>query len=338
MQNEANYDTLTAMPLDFTALTGQAVLAPLAGFTDPVFRHLCRVQGAAFVVTEMISAEGILRGCARTYELTAFEAEERPVVIQLFGSDPQRIAEAARRLQALEPDGFDLNFGCPTPKVVRRGEGAALLRDLSRVESVARAVVRAVCVPVTAKIRSGWSAREVVAVEAARRLEQAGVAAVTLHPRTGDQRFRGKADWSLIEAVKKAVGICVIGNGDVRTAEDALQMRQQTGCDLVMIGRGALGNPWIFRQIRELTENGRYADPSPSERLDMALRHLELCVQRYGRERGLRFVKRHLTFYLKGLREATALKDRLVRTDRPEEAITLLRSYRQRFAQWPRVS
>jgi len=331
LQNEADCGTFFAMLLDLERLRGEAILAPMAGFGDAVFRSLCRAEGAALVVTEMVSAEGILRGARRTWELAEFGEEERPVLIQLFGSDPGRVAEAAERILSLRPDGIDLNFGCPIPKVVRRGEGAALLRDLARMEGIAREVVRAVPVPVTAKIRSGWSAAEIVAVEAAQRLEQAGVAAVTIHPRTREQRFAGKADWSLIKEAKKSVRIPVIGNGDVRGAEDALRMLEETGCDLVMIGRGALGRPWIFRQVRHLRQGAPVRDPLPRDRVRAAVRHLELCAARYGDPRGLRIAKPHLSSYLKGLPGASQVKDRLFRAASAREAIDYLQEYEERL-------
>lgn len=308
-------------------------MGPLAGFTDSIFRKICRDEGAAFVVTEMVSAEGALRSSRKTFELAQFDEGERPIFIQLFGAEPDRVAEAARRLLRLRPDGFDLNFGCPMPKIVKSGAGAALLRDLPRLEQVARAVVQAVPVPVTAKIRSGWSPKEIVAIEAARRLEGAGVAAITLHARTREQRFSGKADWSLIRAVKKAVQIPVVGNGDVWTAHDALRMFRETGCDLVMVARGSLGRPWIFRQIRDLLEGRPPFQPQPTDHLDYALRHLKLSLERYGQRQGFVLMKRHLAHYIKGLPGAHAVKDRIFRAASAEEAVAFLEDYRQQLEQ-----
>lgn len=324
--------------LDFERLTGRAVLGPLAGFTDSIFRRLCREEGAAFVVTEMVSAEGVVRGSAKSIELARFEEAERPILIQLFGGEPERLAEAAQRLLDLRPDGFDLNFGCPMPKIVKRGAGAALLRDLPRMEKIARAVAEAVPVPVTAKIRSGWSRREIVAVDAARRLEQAGVAAITCHARTRDQRFSGKADWSVIAAVKRAVRIPVVGNGDIWKAQDALEMLQQTGCDLVMVARGALGQPWIFRQISDLLSGKTPVEPSPRWRIEYALQHLHLSMKRYGERQGFVLMKRHLACYLKGLPGASAVRDRIFRATSPREAIEQLGEYQQQLEECPAFS
>ena len=317
------------MPLDFARLTRRAVLGPLAGYTDSVFRGLCRREGAAFVVTEMVSADGVVRNSAKTLELAAFQETERPVVIQLFGSQPDVMAEAARRVSELRPDGIDLNFGCPTPKIVKKGAGAALLKDLKKLEAIARAVVEASPVPVTAKIRSGWGKDDIVAVDAVRCLEQAGVAAVTLHPRTRHQRFSGKADWSLIRAAKRAVRIPVIGNGDIWQARDAIRMFEETGCDLVMVARGALGRPFIFRQIHALLEGVAPFEPQFHTIIDLALEHLHLSVEKYGEHRGFVLMKRHLAHYVKGLPGASEIKNRLFRATEAATAESILREYRQ---------
>ncbi len=292
------------------------VLAPLAGYTDSPMRRIARRFGAAAVWTEMVSAEGAVRGSEATLSLLAFHPEERPVFFQLFGANPDSMAGAARLVRGLRPDAIDLNAGCPARKVVKGGSGAALMSDTALLARVATALVEAVDVPVTAKIRSGWDERSVNAVEAARVLEDSGVAAVTVHPRTRSLGFKGNADWSVIGDVRRAVGIPVIGNGDVREPADALRMLEETSCDAVMIGRGAVGNPWLFRRSRELIERG--VDPGPptlAERLTLAIDHLDLMVEAKGESKGVMEMRKHIVAYLRGSPGVAALRSELVRME-----------------------
>ncbi|MDZ7346263.1 MAG: tRNA dihydrouridine synthase DusB, partial [candidate division KSB1 bacterium] len=226
-------------------------LAPLAGWSDSPFRQLCREFGADLVYSEMISADGVGRNQAKTLKLAEFVESERPIGLQVFGAEPETVAEAARILAQLKPDFIDLNFGCPAKKVVRRGAGSALLSDLPLLQKIAAAAVRAVDLPVTAKLRSGWDAASINVVEAARRLADVGIVALTVHPLTQTMQFSGKADWEIIRRVVEAVSIPVIGNGDVKSPADAQRMFKTTGCRGVMIGRAASANPWIFRQISQ---------------------------------------------------------------------------------------
>jgi len=237
-------------------------LAPMAGVTDHVFRVLCRRFGVGLVYTEFVSANGVIRESAKTLDLVKFNADERPIGIQVFGETPETIAQSAAYLaEKFQPDLIDLNFGCPVPKVTKKGAGGALLRNLGLMREVVQAAVQAVPhLPVTVKMRAGWDQTRIVATEAATVIEEAGGAAIALHPRTTRQQFTGQADWSLIKAVKERVAIPVIGSGDIHTAGDAIRMFEQTGCDAVMVARGALGNPWIFKQIHELME-GRATTP-----------------------------------------------------------------------------
>jgi tRNA-dihydrouridine synthase B len=287
------------------------ILAPLAGYTDGPTRRLARRLGAAMVWTEMVSAEGVVRESAKTFELLAFDPSERPIAFQLFGSRPEPMARAAARVAGLGPDVIDLNAGCPARKVVRSGSGAALMADLSLLREITSAVL-----PVTAKIRSGWDEGSVNAPEAARALEEAGARAVSVHPRTRSQGFKGASDWSVISEVKRAVAIPVIGSGDVRTPEDAVAMLERTGCDGVMIGRAAVGNPWIFARARELAE-GRRQSPAPSlaDRIRLSITHLDLMVVAKGERRGVMEMRKHIVAYLRGFPGASDLRAELVRTE-----------------------
>jgi tRNA-dihydrouridine synthase B len=302
-----------------------AVLAPMAGYTDSGFRRLCKRFGAGLVFTELISAEGLARNGKKTWQLIRFLEEERPIGIQLFGGEPDVMAEAARRVETVRPDFIDLNFGCPARKVVRRGEGSALLKDLRRLEEIARAVVESVRTPVTAKIRSGWDDDQIVAEETSRILDASGVAAVSVHARTQKMGFRGRADWDVIRRVKKSVRIPVIGNGDVTTAEDALRMMRETGCDSVMIGRGVFGKPWVFGQINAMLGNGgAREEPSHRERIDIAIEHLHLAVETSGECRAVREMRKHIGWYLKGIPEHHEIKQKVFRLESAAEVESCL--------------
>jgi tRNA-dihydrouridine synthase B len=260
-----------------TVNVGQGlILAPMAGITNLSFRLIARRFGADLVTSEMVSAEGVLQGNASTRALLQIHPEERPLAVQLFGGEARRVAEAARVVADQGGDIIDLNMGCAVPKVIRQGAGAALLLDPDRVAEIVAAVRQAVTAPVTVKIRSGWSREQINAVEIARRVEGAGADAVTVHPRTARQGFSGAADWEIIARVKAAVSIPVIGNGDVQRPEQVEKLRQLTGCDGVMIGRAAMGNPWIFQQAKQLAAGEPSRRPSPGERLEVMLDHLRL--------------------------------------------------------------
>jgi tRNA-dihydrouridine synthase B len=308
------------------------VLAPLAGVSDSPFRRLAREQGAAAVYTEMVSSDGIVRGNQATLDYCAFEPEERPIGVQLFGSEPATLAEAARVLGGLpperRPDLLDINMGCPVRKVVNRCAGAALLQDVPRIAAIVEAMVAATPLPVTAKIRLGWDGDSRNVVEVARTLESAGASAVAIHARTRAERFEGHAHWDMIGEAKAAVGIPVIGNGDVRSPEDAARMLRLTGCDGVMLGRAAFGDPWVFRRARALLERGEVLPlPTAAERLEAGVRHLGMMVEAVGPEHAAREMRKHVAWYIRGLPHSARVREQVNRARTARELAGLLRDY-----------
>ena len=282
-------------------IPGCLVLAPMAGITDGAFRLIARKEGAALVFTELISADGLKRRNDKTRRYLSFSPEERPIGIQLFGNDPDVVSEAVKVVEEVEPDFIDLNFGCPVRKVVRRGGGAALLRDLKTMQAMARAAVSAVSIPITAKIRSGWSKNEIVAVDAVRMLEDAGVCLVTVHARTQTAGFGGEADWDIIREAKARAHIPIAGNGDIRSPEDARVMKETTGCDLIMIGRGAMGRPWLFRHAAHVLATGELLpEPDYRDRILMCLDHYDTALRMKGPAAVVQ-MRKHIGWYLRGM-------------------------------------
>jgi nifR3 family TIM-barrel protein len=293
----------------------QLYLAPLAGVAETVFRTICRRSGADAVVSEMVSAEGLFYKSEPTAELTRFGPDERPIGIQLFGANPQRLAEAARWVDdQVHPDFIDLNAGCPVPKVVRKNGGAALLRDRETYVACVHALTKATRIPVSVKIRSGWDHDRYVDIEYARIAQEEGAAALILHPRTRSMGFSGHSLWERIAMVKEAVSIPVIGNGDVRAPEDAVSLLAQTGCDGIMIGRGAMGNPWLFAQVKDALAGKPVAPVSRDQRILLALEHLRLFCATWGERRAAAEMKTHLGWYLKGLPGAALVREKLFNT------------------------
>jgi nifR3 family TIM-barrel protein len=303
-------------------------LAPMAGVTDMPFRLLCKQQGCGMVYTEMVSAKGLYYGDEKTWRLTEVHPDEHPVGVQIFGSDPDIMAEIARKLSQTDVDLIDINMGCPTPKIVKNGDGSALMRQPEKVYKIVKAVVEASCKPVTVKIRKGWDDENVNAVEIAQMIEEAGGCAVTVHGRTREQFYSGAADWDIIRRVKQAVSIPVIGNGDIFTPEDAKRMLDETGCDGVMVGRGAHGNPWIFKRIVHYLETGELLPPpTPRQKIEMALHHLDMMIQYKGEEVGIREMRKHISWYIKGLPNANRVKNIVNTLKDVEEIRKLLKGY-----------
>lgn len=285
------------------------VLAPLAGITDAPTRSLAKEQGAALVYSEMVSGKGLWYKDKNTERLLKIEKGEEPILYQLFGSEPEILAYAAKVLRSRGNAGIDINMGCPVPKVVKNGEGSALLKKLDLIYDLVKAVVQAAEKPVTAKIRIGWDSDSINAVETAKAIEAAGAAAVAVHGRTREQYYTGNADWDMIRKVKLSVSIPVIGNGDVFSGEDANRMLAETGCDMVMIARGALGNPWIFREAIALWKGQeKPAPPTLEEKIQMMLVHLQRMLDEKGEYAAVREMRKHVGWYLKGVRGAAALR------------------------------
>ncbi|MDY5986393.1 tRNA dihydrouridine synthase DusB [Sporofaciens sp. SGI.106] len=296
------------------------ILAPMAGVTDLPFRLLCKEQGAGLLCMEMISAKALQYGNKNTKALLAIHPDEYPVSLQLFGSDPQIISEQAKRIEELPFQILDINMGCPVPKVVRNGEGSALMKEPKLVYDIVYAVSHAIQKPVTVKIRKGFDDNSVNAVEIAKIVEEAGGAAVAVHGRTREQYYSGKADWDIIRQVKEAVSIPVIGNGDVTSAQKAADMMEQTGCDGVMIGRGAQGNPWIFRELLEYNETGII--PGRPDKLtirDTMLRHAALQIEFKGEYLGIREMRKHVAWYTKGMPGSARLRDAINKVETYKE-------------------
>lgn len=302
-------------------------LAPMAGVTAWPFRLLCKEQGCGVVATEFVNDNAILHGNARTLEMLNLLDEERPAGVQIFGHDPETMARAAvRAAEYARPDFIDINMGCPAPKITRGRGGSSLLREPDTAEAIVRAVVRAVSpLPVTVKMRIGWDRQSIVAVQLARRLEDAGAAAITVHGRTREQQYSGRADWDVIAAVARAVRIPVIGNGDIATPQEAAARFREAGVAGVAIGRGALGNPWIFRRTAHYLRTGELLpEPTPAERVEMALRHLELMVEYKGGYLGVREMRKHAAWYLHGLPGAAAARSAIVRAETVAEMRAVL--------------
>ena len=309
-------------------LAAPLALAPMAGITDLPFRLICRRLGCGMTVSEMVSAKGLLYKNVKTTEMLRIDDGERPTAIQLFGSVPEELAEAARMVEASGADMIDFNMGCPVPKIVNNGEGSALMKQPQLAHDILAAMVKAVKIPVTVKFRAGWDDSNRNAVEIAKAVEAAGVSAVAVHGRTRQQFYEGKADWGIIAEVKQAVKVPVFGNGDIFTVEDGLRMLEETGVDGLMIGRGADGNPWIFRELAAvLRGEERPAAPSLQERLAQAAEHLDMLIDYKGEHISVKEMRRHISAYLKGLPHAAEFRGRFHKVDTREQFMELLAEY-----------
>lgn len=309
-------------------LSAPLALAPMAGITDLPFRQICRRLGCGMTVSEMVSAKGLLYKNVKTTEMLRIDDGERPTAIQLFGSVPAELAEAARMVEASGADMIDFNMGCPVPKIVNNGEGSALMKNPQLAHDILAAMVKAVKIPVTVKFRAGWDDANRNAVEIARAVEAAGVSAVAVHGRTRQQFYEGKADWSIIADVKQAVKVPVFGNGDIFTVADGLRMLEQTGCDGLMIGRGADGNPWLFTALAAALRGEPLPQPpSLKERLAQAAEHLEMLIAYKNEVVAVKEMRRHISAYLKGMPHAAEFRGRFHKVDTQEQFSELLAEY-----------
>lgn len=308
-------------------LENPLVLAPMAGITELPFRRLAKEAGCALVVSEMVSANGLVHRARKTEALLMSHPAERPLAVQIFGSDPVVMKGAASIVESTGADLLDINLGCSVRKIVRQGAGVALMRDPERLEAILKAVRGALTLPFTVKMRTGWEPSGVQALRTARLAESCGVDAVVVHPRTAVQGFGGEADWSVIAKVKEALSIPVIGNGDILGPDDVVRMQRRTGCDGVMIGRAAIGNPWIFTQALDRLADRPIGIPDLPGRLEIVLRYIRYSVDHFGEERAVRMMRSRVGWFTKGLPNSSRLRESLTRLQTGEEVLNVVRDY-----------
>lgn len=308
----------------------EVFLAPMAGVTDLPFRLICKELGCGLLYTEMINAKALCYDDKNTKKMLNILDEEHPVAVQIFGSEPEFMGKAAQILNDYPNEILDINMGCPAPKVVKNGDGSALMRNPKLAGQVLDQVVKNSKKPVTLKIRKGWDDNSVNALEIAKIAEDCGICAITIHGRTREQYYSGQADWDIIGEVKSQISIPVIGNGDVTSVEDAIRIKDHTGCDAIMIGRGAQGNPWIFKRIDHYMKTGQLLDPpSKDEKIDIAIKHMDLAIKEHGEYVAVREMRKHIGWYLKGMKHSARFRDQINHMETAKEVIDTLEKYRQ---------
>lgn len=316
------------MKIDGIILENPVFLAPMAGITDLPFRLICKEMGCEMVYTEMVSSRGLYYGDKKTEKLLEIHPDEKPVALQIFGSDPNVMAKAAYMLNDRENAVLDINMGCPTPKIVKNRDGCALMQDIDLACKIVKAVVKESIKPVTVKIRKGWDENNANAVEFAKAMEESGAKAITVHGRTREQFYSGRADWNIIKKVKEAVTVPVIGNGDIFTVEAGMKLLNEIRCDGIMVARGSLGNPWLFKRLVHYIKTGDLLpEPTPEEKINMALKHLNLAVNHKGERIGVIEMRKHIAWYVKGLKNSANLRDRINKINHKNDLEKTLTEY-----------
>ncbi len=317
---------LKKLKIGNVTLENNILLAPMAGITNLPFRIICEKFNPGLVCTEMVSSKGLFYDDKKTEKLLNMKNEKRPVAVQIFGNDIEAMAYSAKKVSKIA-NLIDINMGCPAPKVVKNGDGSKLMLDIELSRKIIQAVVENSSVPVTVKIRKGWDKEHINCIEFAKMAEQAGACAITIHGRTRDEFYSGTADWEIIKKLKQEVSIPVIGNGDIKSPQDALKMFEYAGVDGIMIGRAAIGNPWIFMQIQEYLKNGKMIEISNEKRLKIILEHINLQVEELGENTGIKEMRKHMTYYIKGLKDSSAIRQKINTIETKNELVECITEY-----------